>query len=86
MDLYIAFDSTHDAIRCENLVKEAQIKARLIPTPEHISAGCGLTLKARGEDYDRLMELIQREKLVNRSIFQVTTENGRKHFTPVKDD
>lgn len=86
MEIYIAFDSTHDAIRCETEVKKAKIKARLIPTPVHISAGCGLTLKARGEDYEQLMTLIHREKLTNQNIYQVTMVNGQKHYTPFKKE
>ena len=40
-----SFDSTHDAMRAEQVGKAAGLKVRLIPTPETVRAGCGLSLR-----------------------------------------
>ncbi|MBP1040503.1 DUF3343 domain-containing protein [Vagococcus sp. BWB3-3] len=45
MDYLVAFNSTHQAMEVELWIKEAQLNARLIPTPESIAASCGLALK-----------------------------------------
>lgn len=63
MSKLVAFDSTHAAIKLEKLAKEAQLKARLIGTPESISASCGLTLKLRDEDLSAVVELIKNNDL-----------------------
>lgn len=38
----VAFDSTHEALECERLCREAGVAGRLIPTPVSIRADCGL--------------------------------------------
>ena len=38
----VAFDSTHEALKCERVCKEQEIAGRLIPTPVAIKADCGL--------------------------------------------
>jgi len=41
----MTFDSTHQALRSEKLLKGAGIAADLIPIPRHLSAACGLALR-----------------------------------------
>lgn len=40
--IVVAFDSTHEALICEQMCKEQDIPGRLIPTPVEIKADCGL--------------------------------------------
>ncbi len=40
--IVVAFDSTHEALTCEQMCKEQDIPGRLIPTPVEIKADCGL--------------------------------------------
>lgn len=54
----VAFDSTHEALECERLCREAGVAGRLIPTPVSIRADCGLAWAmppaSRGE-FERLV-------------------------------
>ena len=40
--IVVAFDSTHEALTCEQMCKERDVPGRLIPTPVEIKADCGL--------------------------------------------
>jgi hypothetical protein len=40
-----SFETAHDAMRAEQAGIEAGLKVRLIPTPETVRAGCGLSLR-----------------------------------------
>jgi uncharacterized SAM-binding protein YcdF (DUF218 family) len=41
----LTFDSTHHAIRAENLLKKAGLDIDMIPTPRDITSNCGLSIK-----------------------------------------
>ena len=43
----IAFDSTHHAIACEKLLQDNGFKARIIPVPVQVTAGCGLAVRLK---------------------------------------
>ena len=53
--IVVAFDSTHEALTCEQMCKEQDISGRLIPTPVEIKADCGLAwvmLPAEKESFE----------------------------------
>ena len=53
--IVVAFDSTHEALTCEQMCKEQDIPGRLIPTPVEIKADCGLAwvmLPAEKESFE----------------------------------
>lgn len=58
MEILVTFDNTHAAIALEKAVQEQGIKARLIGTPERVSASCGLSLKAKATDLGAIQALI----------------------------
>ena len=54
--IVVAFDSTHEALTCEQMCKEQDISGRLIPTPVEIKADCGLAwamLPAEKEEFEK---------------------------------
>lgn len=61
----ITFESTHQAIHYEKLLKD-QFAIELIPTPREISASCGLSLRFETEDFMAISATIEdadKEKL-----------------------
>ena len=60
--LIITFDTTMDAIAFEKACKPYDI-GRLIPTPQVISAGCGFSWSMKEEDKEKILEIIEKEKL-----------------------
>lgn len=78
----MTFQSTHDAIQAEEAVKSQGLKARIVGTPETISADCGLSLKY-GEDQKEDVENILASSNLSssRDIYAIIEqESGRKSY------
>lgn len=56
--LVAAFGSTHDALLCEQLCREADVPGRLIPIPTDITADCGLCFMMPPEEKDSFQAAI----------------------------
>ena len=56
----IAFDSTHHAIACEKLLQDNGFKARIIPVPVQVTAGCGLAVRFEVADDKKIKPLTER--------------------------
>ncbi len=54
----VLFHSTHHALRAESLVCAAGLKAELVPVPRQWSSDCGVCLRIRAEDRDRVEEIL----------------------------
>lgn len=62
--LFIGFDSTHAAMRAEDVVLDAGLDARLVPRPLPLGgARCGLALRAELQDEKDVRELLEREEI-----------------------
>ncbi|HIE29817.1 TPA: DUF3343 domain-containing protein [Candidatus Poribacteria bacterium] len=46
----VLFHSTQAAIKAEKILKEAEIKIKLIPVPRHLSSDCGICLRFEVDD------------------------------------
>ena len=83
-DYYLlSFDSTHQAIKSETLLKGTTYTFRLIPTPGEITAGCGLTLKTE-EDVHDIVAFLKERSITWHGLYQVTTESGKKVYQEIK--
>ena len=49
----VVFNSTHDAIKADDICATKDLGASLIPTHPSISAGCGLDVYKR-QDFERI--------------------------------
>lgn len=49
----ISFESTHDAMAAEKLLKE-RLSVVMLPTPRCITASCGISLRFALEDEDKV--------------------------------
>ena len=54
----IVFDSATAAMEAESYLPARGLPGRIIPIPEQISAGCGLSWKAEPEDKDRIVKAL----------------------------
>lgn len=80
METYIvmSFKSTHDAIKAETLVKRNNVDARLIPLPPEVSAGCGLALRLKEEDKNRVIKILEESLVTPDGVYEMTKEDGRR--------
>ena len=56
--LIITFDTTTQAMAMEKFCAQRNLPGRLIPVPREITAGCGLSWKARPEEKDLLISAL----------------------------
>ena len=56
--LIITFATTTQAIAMEKFCTRQNLPGRLIPVPREITAGCGLSWKARPEEKDLLLSAL----------------------------
>lgn len=58
--ILFSFAKFEDPARALDKVKDFN-KARLIPLPPEIDAGCGFTLRIRKEDLDKALEILAKD-------------------------
>ncbi|MBQ3404022.1 MAG: DUF3343 domain-containing protein [Oscillospiraceae bacterium] len=58
----LTFDSTHDAISSEKLLKEL-LPIKVVPTPRVISASCGIAIRVEEELFEKLKALLDEGRL-----------------------
>ena len=56
--LVITFATTTQAMAMEKFCTQQNLPGRLIPVPREITAGCGLSWKARPEEQELLLEAL----------------------------
>ena len=61
--LVVAFYTTADAMKMEEVCKKEQVPGRLIPVPREISAGCGMAWSSETEERERLNEVMRRHRI-----------------------
>jgi hypothetical protein len=58
-----AFDSAHDSLTAERLLKGACVSARAIPKPRTLGGGCGIALRVEPADAALAEELLVRNNV-----------------------
>lgn len=81
----VLFYSTHEAMKAEKLAKEAQLKVRIIPTPEKIHASCGFSLKYELMEETRLSTLLLQAGVKAEGFYHVKRE-GLKTDYELRED
>lgn len=75
------FYSTHEAMKAEKAAKEAQLKARIIPTPEKIYASCGFSLRYPLENETALLNLLEAEDIHSEGFYHGRQTGLKTEYT-----
>lgn len=68
--MIISFDSTQQALRAEMLLEYAEIDIDTCPTPKEITAACALSIEFPADDYRRVVDILNKEKVEVKGIYQ----------------
>lgn len=79
MELLVCFESTHQALYMEKVLKSHNIEFDIIPTPREITSSCGLSIKADDSVLKRLLQLIDDNDIEIMGIYKIV-KNGEKFF------
>jgi len=55
----VLFESVSHALGAEKIIKGAGINCKLIHVPRHLSSDCGICLRFRADDRERVEALLQ---------------------------
>ncbi|MGB4439510.1 MAG: DUF3343 domain-containing protein [Sedimentibacter sp.] len=66
---YMTFKSVSYAMKVETVLKNCNIKYKIIPVPRSISSSCGLCVRFSKEDMDNLKNIIIQKSLVYDNIY-----------------
>ena len=72
----IAFPGTHAAMAAEAFLGEVQVRAKLIPLPSIIAAGCGFAIKLATNDVEAARPFLKQGAFESASFYRMTKENG----------
>ncbi|MEG0051050.1 MAG: DUF3343 domain-containing protein [Terrisporobacter sp.] len=67
----LTFNNTHEAMQAESVCISEKVKVVMMPTPTYITKSCGISLKVGSEEEVRVIELINLEKIIYKTIYQM---------------
>lgn len=82
--LVVTFDSTNYAMQTEAALKTLEIKNQIIPTPREITLSCGLSIRTPFENFDKIVDLIEQEKIRNKSLYKMKGSGISKTIEEIK--
>ena len=59
--MHIVFFSTNNVFRAEEILNEAKIECKVVPTPVTDKAYCGVCIETEDQDAEKLMEDMEYE-------------------------
>lgn len=69
-DQIIVFNSTHQAIKTEDIFRDNDIDFEVVPLPKGFTADCGLALLVSGEDIKNVEFLIENSRIEIKGMFE----------------
>lgn len=67
----IAFNSVNYAILLEKILKEKNIKCRIIPTPRSIDINCGVSIMYDEYDENLIRKVIDENNIIIKDFFKI---------------
>ena len=67
----IVFNSTHQALKTEERLREHDIGFEVVPLPKEISAGCGLAIEIAENDLEEAQVLIKRYRIAVKGVYEL---------------
>ena len=80
-DFILTFESTHNALATEKILRKKDIDVELIPTPREISAECGFTLVLENIDLQTIKDNTN-QKIIG-DIYVINQKNKGKKYEKV---
>lgn len=71
----ITFESIHYALKFEKYLEKAKLEFRTIPTPREISLSCGISIRFKQMDIDRIKNIIEKSDLSIKGLYKYVKED-----------
>lgn len=81
----ISFNSTHQAIKCDKVFGQNNMKYAILPTPREITKSCGMSIKFLIEDINTIKDTLKENQIEYKGIFKIVKkEDGAKQVEEIK--
>jgi hypothetical protein len=80
-DYILTFESTHNALATEKILRKKELDIELIPTPREISSECGFTLILENTNLQTIKDNTKKEILGD--IYVIIKKGKRKKYEKV---
>jgi hypothetical protein len=77
MDRLVVFESVHQALSAEKLLKNAKMSFELIPTPRGISVSCGQSIALMAAELEKANKILSQGKVVYKAIYAANFQQRR---------
>ena len=85
VNIIVVYPNRTDTMRLYSVLQRMGVKCLIVPTPNQISASCGLSLKSKYSNISNVLYVIQKEKFSNNfHIFGEKIQFGRSVFVRLK--
>jgi len=65
----VTFKNTQGTLNAESILKENKISSVIMPTPTYITKSCGISLKIKEEEIERVKVLVKENKFITKGIY-----------------
>ncbi|QAT60089.1 MULTISPECIES: DUF3343 domain-containing protein [Tissierellales] len=79
----IAFNSTSHAIKGEKIFKNQNLKIKTIPTPQEITANCGLSILFDLGDKETIYSIIKDNNLEIKGMYKLIRKDKKKYIEEI---
>lgn len=81
----VTFNSTHSAIRAERELLNEGIKVKVIPVPTEITASCGLSIRMKLEDLEKVKNILKNNDIETAGYYHVEKLGLKKNINTIKE-
>ncbi len=74
------FNSAHQIMKAENILKKCGLAIMLIPAPRVLSTDCGLAIRYNGDINDSVLHALASEKLLPATVYRKESDT---HYEPI---
>jgi predicted secreted protein len=67
----ILFDSTNYVMMAESILKDENVKMRVVPVPRDLSASCGVSIRIMAEDEPKVLEIFSKMGVTYKAIHNI---------------
>ncbi len=82
----ITFDGSAHAVRAEQLLLAAGLRATVMPLPGAIRAGCGIALRLPPAQLPAALATLARAHAARGALYRRLVEDGRNRYEPIEED
>ncbi|PID28392.1 MAG: hypothetical protein CSB55_05335 [Candidatus Cloacimonadota bacterium] len=79
----VTFLNTHASLKAKKVFSDIDCENEFIPVPRSISSECGYSMLILIETHEKLLTLLEKEKIKIRHIYLCKDENGERNYEKI---